>query len=304
MWGRILVDNPHSRDAFSSYHPLVNFYYFVIVIVCAMFFLHPIFMILSFLNGLIYAIYLNGRRAVHFTLLGMLPMFFIAAIFNPLFSHAGVTILFYFPNGNPGTLESILYGIAMGGMLVTVVTWFSCFNKVMTADKITYLFGKITPALSLVFSMTLRFVPRFKNQIKEIANAQKCLGKGMTDGNILVRAKNGAAIISVLITWALENAIETANSMKSRGYGLKGRTHFSIFEITKRDRVLLILLVLSTMVMLIGTHLRITSIQFFPKIIMEPHSLMSMMVYATFWMLVSIPIILNIWEDMKWKSIK
>lgn len=38
-----------------------------------------------------------------------------------------------------------------------------------------------------------------------------------------------------MVTWALENAIETADSMKSRGYGLKGRTAFSIFCIEERD---------------------------------------------------------------------
>jgi len=150
----------------------------------------------------------------------------------------------------------------------------------------------------------LRFVPRFKTQIKAIANAQKCIGKSTSDGNVLERAKNGMAIISILITWALENAIETANSMKSRGYGLKGRTHFSIFRFEKRDIILLILLVCCTIIMLISTHLRLTSVQFFPMIIMEPISHLSLAIYIMFLSLVSLPMLLNIWEDMKWKSIK
>ena len=304
MWVLMSAACNRQRDAFSSCHPLINFYYFVLVIVSAMFFLHPILMGISFVSAVIYSIYLNGKRAVKFTLLGILPMFLAAAIFNPLFSHAGVTILFYHPNGNPITLESILFGLAMGGMLVSVIAWFSCFNAVMTSDKFTYLFGKIIPALSLVFSMTLRLVPRFKAQLKVIAKAQKCIGKGATDGNVFKRARNGMAILSILVTWALENSIETANSMKSRGYGLKGRTQFSIFRFEKRDIVMLVILVFATIILMIGTALDLTSVLFFPWIIIAPISPFSMLVYITFIMLVNIPMTLNVLEDMKWKSIR
>ena len=304
MWVCMSATCNKQRDAFSSCHPFVNFYYFTLVIVCAMFFLHPVFMGISFVSAVIYSIYLNGKKAVKFTLLGIVPMFLAATIFNPLFSHAGVTILFFHPNGNPITLESILYGVAMGGMLVSVIAWFSCFNAVMTSDKFTYLFGKIIPALSLVFSMTLRLVPRFKAQIKVIAKAQKCIGKGAMSGNVFKRIRNGIAIISILVTWALENAIETAHSMKSRGYGLKGRTQFSIFRFEKRDVLMLCLLVFATIILLIGTVLSLTTIQFFPWIIIAPMTPFSVFMYVIFIMLVSIPMILNILEDMKWKSIK
>jgi len=292
------------RDAFSNCHPLINFYYFLLVIACGMVFLQPILMIMSFTCGLIYAIYLNGKRAVRFTLFGVLPMFLVAAIFNPLFSHSGITILTYLPNGNPVTLESVLYGLAMGGMLATVITWFACFNQIMTADKLTYLFGKITPALALIFSMTLRLVPRFKSQIKVIINGQKCIGKGVETGNILTRAKNGILVISILITWALENGVETAHSMKSRGYGLAGRTHFWLFRFEKRDYLLLILLILSTVGLLVGSLSGVLAIQFFPWIIMPPVSLGTVLIYAMFLVLLNLPMILNIGEDLKWKSIK
>ena len=36
-----------------------------------------------------------------------------------------------------------------------------------------YLFGKVIPAFSLLLSMTLRFVPRFTEQIKRVAEAQQ-----------------------------------------------------------------------------------------------------------------------------------
>lgn len=83
----------------------------------------------------------------------MLPSCLLMAIINPLFSHAGATMLFYMKDGNPVTLESILYGIGAGVMLAGVVSWFSVFNVVMTSDKFMYLFGKAIPAASLLLSM-------------------------------------------------------------------------------------------------------------------------------------------------------
>jgi energy-coupling factor transport system permease protein len=234
----------------------------------------------------------------------MLPTMIIAAIINPMFSHAGVTILFYLDNGNPITLESIYYGIAVACMLVTVINWFACYNAVMTSDKFIYLFGRILPSLSLVFSMVLRFVPKFKMQIKEITKAQRCIGKSTSNGNIFHRVKNGLNIISILVTWALENGIETADSMKSRGYGLKGRTAFSIYKFEKRDRILLGVFILCSVMISMGTYQGITSIKYYPAILIKPLSIWNIFVYLAYVVFLCTPMILNMMEDMKWKSIK
>ena len=156
--------------------------------------------------------------------------------------HEGETILTYLPSGNPLTLESIVYGFAAAAMLAGVICWFSCYNAVMTSDKFVYLFGRVIPALSLVLSMTLRFVPKFKAQIRTVSGAQRCVGRDVSDGGILQRARHGMTILSILVTWSMENAIETADSMRSRGYGLPGRTAFSIYRFERRDRRMLLAL--------------------------------------------------------------
>jgi energy-coupling factor transport system permease protein len=292
------------KDTFSSSHPFINLFYFTAVILFSMFFLHPVLLIISLLVAVIYSIYLNGIKAVKFNFFMMLPTMVIAAIINPTFSHAGVTILFYLDNGNPITLESIYYGIAVACMLVTVINWFSCYNAVMTSDKFIYLFGRVLPSLSLIFSMVLRFVPRFKIRINEIAEAQRCIGKSTSTGNVYQRIKNGINIISILVTWALENGIETADSMKSRGYGLKGRTAFSIFKFEKRDQILLVVFIVCTTIILIGTYQGITSIKYYPAILIKPLSVLNIFVYLAYLIFLCTPMILNIMEDMKWKSIK
>lgn len=292
------------KDAFSSSHPFISLFYFIGAILFSMFFLHPVLLLISLLVAVGYSIYLNGVKAVIFNFFMMLPTMIIAAIINPMFSHAGVTILYYLDDGNPITLESIYYGIAVACMLVTVINWFSCYNAVMTSDKFIYLFGKILPSLSLIFSMVLRFVPRFKMRIKEISEAQRCIGKSTSNGNIYSRVRNGINIISILITWALENGIETADSMKSRGYGLKGRTAFSIFKFEKRDRILLVVFIVCTVIISIGTYQGITSIKYYPAILIKPLSVLNIIVYLAYGIFLCTPMILNSLEDMKWKSIK
>jgi len=292
------------QDAFSSCHPIINFYYFAVAILCAMFFLHPILSPVSLIIAVIYSIYLNGKKAVKFNLLGMLPVMFFATIANPLFNHAGITMLFYLENGNPVTLEAIVYGVASGCMLVTVIIWFSCYNAVMTSDKFIYLFGKIIPVLSLIFSMVLRFVPKFKMQIKVISNAQRCIGRDVSQGNIFSRIKNGLAILSIFITWVLENAIETADSMKSRGYGLKKRTAFSNFRFTQRDVILLCILSVCLIFIVAGIVLNITNMKFFPMIIINEITPISIMVYFAYLILLGVPIVIGVLEDIKWKYIQ
>ncbi|WP_461039564.1 energy-coupling factor transporter transmembrane component T [Tepidimicrobium xylanilyticum] len=291
-------------DSFSNFHPIINFMYFCVVICFSMFFMHPILQVIAFAGAFIYSVMLKGKKGLKFNILYMLPMLIFMTLLNPAFNHEGVTILFYLKNGNPITLESIIYGVATALMFVTVLLWFSCYNAVMTSDKFIYIFGRIIPTLSLIISMVLRFVPRYIAQIKEISYAQKCIGRDFSQGNIIKRAKNGMKILSIMTTWALENAIETANSMKSRGYGLLGRTSFSIFRFDNRDKIVLVILICLTAIILAGALMGQNTIRFFPSIKFADISLFSIFLYISYLILCMLPVIINIVEEMKWKRIE
>ena len=224
------------RDTFSDCHPAVNFAYFALVLAFSMTLMHPVCLLISLTGACCYLARLHGLRELGHSARWLVPMALLAALVNPAFVHQGVTILTYLPSGNPLTLESILYGLAAALLLASVVLWFRCFSAVMTSDKFIYLFGRAIPALSLVLSMTLRFVPRFRRQFHTVAQAQRFMGRDTENGSPLQRARNAMKVFSIMVTWALENAIETADSMKSRGYGLRGRTAFSIYRMEARDR--------------------------------------------------------------------
>jgi len=273
--------------------------YFVLAIGCSFVLMHPVCLAVSLLCGVTYMLLLDGRKALRFALLFLLPMFAIAAIINPAFSHAGATILFYLPNGNPITLESIRYGMAAACMLVTVIAWFRCYSAVMTGDKFVYLFGRVIPALSLVLSMALRFVPRFAAQMKAVAHAQRGVGRDVSQGKLLRRAGHGIKILSVTVTWALENAVETADSMKSRGYGLPNRSAFSIFRFDRRDRYTLIFLLLCGGYVAAGAALGGLRYLYFPLAAgaWTPYSFSLFAVYLAF---LALPLIMNGREAAQW----
>lgn len=293
-----------NKDTFSSYHPVVNFLYFGLVLFCSMIFMHPVCLCISLGCALTYAIYLNGRNAVRFNLLYMLPLFLMAALINPAFNHEGGTILTYLRSGNPLTLESIVYGVAAATMLVSVIGWFSCYNAVMTSDKFVYLFGRVIPAMSLVLAMTLRFVPRFKAQLKMVTHAQRCIGRDVSTGGIFQRARKGITILSIMVTWALENAIETADSMKSRGYGLKGRSAFSVYSFDSRDKTMLLFLLACTGYIIAGAALDGLYWRYFPTMKEVAAGLYSVSVFACYFVLCFLPMAVNGMADYKWRKLQ
>ena len=288
------------KDSFSEYHPSVNFVYFTLVLLFSMFFINPVYLAISLSSACAYTIYLSGFKAFCSTAKYLVPMMILSAVICPAFNHAGVTVLTYFPSGNPLTLESILYGIATSVMLACVITWFSCFNAVITSDRFVYLFGRVIPALSLILSMTLRFVPRFKKQIRTVADAQRCIGRDVSSGSIVKRISNAVTILSIVITWSLEDAMDTANSMKSRGYGLSGRTAFSIYEFSKRDKIALLWLAFCGFYILAGYISGGIYFRFFPTVKGVPLTLQTASFALCHLALSLTPVIINVTEDRKW----
>ena len=290
-------------DSFAKYHPLVNFLYFALVLGFSMGLNHPLAQGISLVCAILYGVQAGGEETVRFALKWCLPMVLLTAFVNPAFSHEGITILLYFPTGNPLTLESILYGISSGVMIATVMLWFVNFNRVLTSDKFIYLFGRIVPALSLVLSMTLRFIPRFKSQLEQTVDAQKSIGRDISEGSLWQRTKIAAAVLSILVTWALENAIETADSMKSRGYGLPGRSAFSIYRFDDRDKMALLFLGFCGFYLLAGSMVSAFGFRYFPSIRYVGINAVTGSFQAVYLMLCIMPVVLNWAEERKWKAI-
>ena len=136
----------------------------------------------------------------------------------------------------------------------------------MTGDKFTALFGNLIPALSLLLVMVLRLIPALIRKGHQIAGARQSIGRG-NGGQSSRRDKleSGMAILSALASWALESGVVTADSMRARGYGLPGRSAFSIFTLTKRDKALLAALSLLGAIVAAGYAAGALSWRYYPS---------------------------------------
>ena len=284
----------HSKsDAFSQFHPAVNFIFFVAVIAFTVVIQHPVYLAAGFAAGLCYYLLLKGRQAIRF-LLALIPTFFIIAAINPIFNTGGNTVLFTYFN-RPYTFEALCYGFVVAAMFLSMIVWFGCYNEVLTSDKFTSLFGNLIPALSLLFVMILRLIPSFIRKAKQIAGCRKSIGKGlMENSSFKEKLNDGMTILSALTDWALEGSVISGDSMRARGYGAARRSSFQIYRLTKRDIVLLILLLLMAVSVIFFSD---TAVELVPDIIIPPVN----WVFPIYCMLFLIPTFLQIKEDLLWR---
>lgn len=225
-------------------HPTVGFLYFLFIFIFSLSIKHPVPAVINLAAASVYDVYLRGKRAFKAILFAVLPMLLAVPLINALFSHYGVTVLFVLKSGNSFTLEALVYGLFLAVRFASVLLWLDCFNEIIDADRFIYLFGRFSPRIALVISMTLRFIPMLREGYADIETARRGIGFSSVDKSMIKRIKNSVHTLSILITWVLESAIDTAYSMKARGYGLKGRTSYSPYVFTLSDGVLLIFQVL------------------------------------------------------------
>ena len=289
-----------SKDKFSTYNPIINFVFFMGAVIFGMFFVHPAFLACSLLLSFSYYLTIKKRKGIRF-LAGMIPLFAVLSAINPLFNPRGATVLFTYFGDRPYTLEALFYGVAIAAMFVSILTWFACYNAVMTSDKFMYIFGKAAPSVSLVLSMILRLIPSFKRKAVQIAGARKCVGKAGESGTRRERIENGVTVMSALATWALEGGIVTADSMRSRGYGSGRRTNFSIYRFDKRDVFLVSAMVLLIGIILVCALMGGTGVFYVPSLAVEPMSNPYTAISTTaYFIFLAIPTGLNITEGIIW----
>ena len=290
-----------NRDAFSGFHPVVNFLFFVAALGLTMFIQQPVYLLISMISGCAYLLYLQGKKGFLRQVGYLVPILVMMAVMNPMFNHEGVTVLWYLPNDNPITLEAICFGLASAVMMGASIVWFNCCNTVFTSDKIIYLFGRIIPAMSLLISMTLRFVPRFKNYLQSVLRVQKGMHEPENNKEKLQQAM---AAFSSTVSWAMEQSIVSADSMKSRGYGIQGRTAFSIYIFEKRDGITLLSMAVLCMGAVAPSLAGWTTWEYYPNMVGRLFGPPQFLSYLSYCGLCNLPLIIDLSEDRKWNSLR
>lgn len=286
---------------FERCHPAVNLLYFVSVISGMAAFRHPVFLLLSFACACAYSIRRNHGKGAVFALC-MLPLAASFAVYYSSHHHFGITVLQQNFIGNNMTLESVVYGGVLGLSLTGVFIWISCVHSVFSTDKVVYLFGRVSPRLSLFLAILLRLVPRIKKEAKRIHTAQRGIGRGIGQGNLWQRMKNALRIFSMLITWTIESLATASDSMGSRGSSLRGRTAFSIYRFDYRDRAFVITMFCFLTLTLMAVILGQTDMVYDPRTLWKPITSISCLFYVSYSALCLMPLVLEVWTDYQFRK--
>ncbi|MCQ4022060.1 MULTISPECIES: energy-coupling factor transporter transmembrane component T [unclassified Ruminococcus] len=273
---------------FSAFHPISSFLYLISAVCITMFSRNIVIAAISIVAAFVFYLSLKATQSVWIYPL----IFLLTAITNPIFSHNGVTVLFFL-NGNPITLEAFVYGVYLGAVIIAVLLWFSCYNTVITSDKFLCLFGAVMPKAALTISMALRLVPQFISGGREMLEIQNSIIPIRC--GIIKRVKKHIAIFSCLITRSLEGAVEQLSSMKARGYGLHKRVSYSRFRFTFADFLLLIYTITGFVYIVFFSGL--LNYNYYPE--MDKINFdVSYILCAVFLLM---PTAINLWGEIKWK---
>lgn len=221
------------KNPFDFYHPATVLCYFLFVIPLSIVLFHPVFASVSFLCAAAASLVTAGLKKTGAAMKLCLILSAVIILFNTVFNDNGATVWFRF-SGRQILLEGFLYGLCSALVLGSVVLWFNCYTAAVDSDRFLYLFGGIFPNAALLISMTFSQTQIIYSKAAQIDDAQKGLyaqtAKGLRKRILLAGRK-----ISALLDWALEDSIETADSMHSRGYATGKRTKMKFYFFSRRD---------------------------------------------------------------------
>ena len=314
-------------DEFSRYHPVVNLIFYLLILGTTMFQMSVGLVFISLFSAVVYYFMLKKTEGLKYCAV-VVGIIIVSAIINPLFSHKGGTLLFYLFTGNPVTLESIIYGLISAIIIGAMLLWFSTFNQVMGVERILGAIGKVLPNVSLLITMIMRFIPQYtrhqskvsmvnkvnkrnygekinllnreKTEKENVIEARKKQKKKSGIDKIIDSIKEGSRTFSITTTWALENSIYTADSMKARGFGTGRRTNYSNYKFQKRDYLLMGWLVILWLVVVFSLEREKVYTYYYPFIQVKNN----VGVYLIYGLLCLTPVLINVKEEIRWLILK
>ena len=221
-----------------------------------------------------------------------------------------------------------------------MLLWFSTFNQVMGVERILGAIGKVLPNVSLLITMIMRFIPQYTRHQRKVSMVNKVnkrnygekinlLNREKTEKENVIEArkrqkkknyieackkqkkkngidkiidsiKEGSRTFSITTTWALENSIYTADSMKARGFGTGRRTNYSNYKFQKRDYLLMGWLVILWLVVVFSLEREKVYTYYYPFIQVKNN----VVVYLIYGLLCLTPVLINVKEEIRWLILK
>lgn len=265
-------------------HPAVCFLYLLAVLGLTAFAREPVTVAVSLVGSVLLAALSGGLKGAGW----FAAVALTGAFANFLFVHNGETALF-FVGDRAFTLEALCYGAFVGGMLAAVCLWGACAVRFVTSDKYVWLFGRIFPAAGLVLSCAIRFLPMFIRTSREFTAVQNAQ-----------TLRERLRAFSASVGYSAERAMDSALSMKARGFGTAPRTSFSIYRFTEYTA-----LAAAAVLVAGGTAIafRISGageFYFYPALSDIPSGAADIVMYCAFAALCLLPSAVVVYRNIKW----
>ena len=150
-------------------------------------------------------------------------------------------------------------------------------------DKVLALLGNAAPVIALMISMCMRLIPQFLCRGRTVLAVQDAIdvpGRAPTDP---VRSRLRAS--SVLMGWGMEDSLERADAMRSRGWGAATRrTTYARYRLGRSDVAALVGLALFGAAAVAVAATATTQYSFYPQLSV-PAPWLGYVVYAAWMML-------------------
>lgn len=221
----------------------------------------------AILTGLTLVSILCSKINFSFFLRGVRPMLVLIlfTVALQLVFTVGGEVYFKF-----GFIQITQYGLensALIFMRFILIIFFSTLLTLTTAplelsDAFESLMGPLKKVkvpvheISLMLSISLRFVPTLMDETEKIMNAQRSRGVDFGEGSIIQKIKAVIPLLIPLFVSSFKRADELATAMEARGYqGGEGRTRYRKLEWHISDTIVILLFILITVLLFIfRTH--------------------------------------------------
>ena len=122
--------------------------------------------------------------------------------------------------------------------------------------------------------------------------------------NAKEKLQQALSAFSATVSWAMEQSIISADSMKSRGYGTQGRTAFSIYMFEKRDGITVALLVMLTIGAAVPNLVGLMEWTYYPSLTGELFGPIQIAAYLCYGVMCNMPLMIDLMEDRKWNALR
>ncbi len=226
-------------------NPLCKIVWVGSLTILSIIFENPIYLLMFFIFTLSFIVLAKiGKEWLKFMkFVGLLCLTVI--LLNMIFSNEGTHVIFQVPflNHQKITLESFIFGVGMALRLVVIFSAFTILTFIVHPDDFMLVMLKLKFPFHSVFaaSLSTRFIPTLLEDAKTVMDVCRARGLELNQKSFLGKIKSRIPFLTILLSNSLDRAVQIAEAMESRAFGLRKRTFYKELKISWFDGLTLIL---------------------------------------------------------------